>query len=806
MEVKSSTLPDNIKNTSLNLHRNVEVVITRGTYDEDIYIKYGETFLEVTGGTFNCPIENYGTFNISGGTFNNFVTNYGTLNTTGGEFVKYLRCLEGGTAVIGTSTQDGGYFTGIYNEGILTINSGTIANNSNIIATGYYGNGFEGSLFSCDNTVSITGGTFNGAVEFYSETNTISGGTFNEQVVNRKKLTITGSPVFFEDLFNMGNFPFTHIQTTTTYEFPRIYTNSKYSESGGAGLYIQSGKVNKLDIGSSSAKVQIDKAAVNEINVQYGTTIYLCGDNSNVTNADIETINVKNGTCILDVRKHADVNKIHVFNNAKLNILNGVSGDNGFLEIHHIYLNYLVENPADVPIDISTCYCMVNDIDITEANAGETSLYVAKDYDANYVLPSDKNYNVTNSVVGVTATKELINSEYYISVIAVTEGMLIINDADGVHSADDFDFWALNNETITGASLVIEQVSFDKITSIYLTSDIHVTRYRPNASGGFTSETWFGMQLLGNGSETITFNGNGHTIFFENASMGLAQMLGSNVIVQNLKIAGNITGASGTSVGGIAGQIPGSATGVNINNCYFRGNITGTNANVGGIVGCVMPTATVNITNCISNGVINATNSNTGGICHLVSYNSAVINCINYSVIIFNATNTLTVDIFVGGVCSSIISTHTKDVKNCYNFGNINIKNISSKTVNISAAVTNLDTVSSSVVAYNSANLSNSNLQNYTNKFNCTITYTDGNGTTKYMLANKLYGDLDNENNYIVMSVYVSSNIRTTQAMLKKNMLSIVSGNYYYNSSASSYVLTFNTSYEWLETAWARML
>ena len=135
-------------------------------------------------------------------------------------------------------------------------------------------------------------------------------------------------------------------------------------------------------------------------------------------------------------------------------------------------------------------------------------------------------------------------------------------------------------------------------------------------------------------------------------------------------------------VGGIVGQVYGTAT---ITNCYNTGSVSGS-SNVGGIVGSVE--GTVTITNCYNTGSVRG-DPIVGGIVGYAYDGTTITNCYNkgsvsgsYSVggivgasygtvTITNCYNTGSVsgDQYVGGIVGQVNGTTT--ITNCYNTGSV---------------------------------------------------------------------------------------------------------------------------------------
>ena len=152
-----------------------------------------------------------------------------------------------------------------------------------------------------------------------------------------------------------------------------------------------------------------------------------------------------------------------------------------------------------------------------------------------------------------------------------------------------------------------------------------------------------------------TFDGNGHTISGLNGSNGLFGFV-NGATIKNLKVEGTISGTS-ANVGGIVGK---TQTGTRIENCTFAGNIkstsTGSSAGVGGIVGKVN-TGSLTITNCYNTANVTS-GKNAGGI---LGYSSAAGTKITNS---FN-TGTISGASASGGIVGSMTNRNSS-VSNSY--------------------------------------------------------------------------------------------------------------------------------------------
>lgn len=157
------------------------------------------------------------------------------------------------------------------------------------------------------------------------------------------------------------------------------------------------------------------------------------------------------------------------------------------------------------------------------------------------------------------------------------------------------------------------------------------------------------------GAFTGTFDGNGHTISGLNGSNGLFGFV-NGATIKNLKVEGTVSGSS-ANVGGIVGK---TQTGTRIENCAFTGSVkstsTSSTAVVGGIVGKVN-TGSLTITNCYNTANITG-GKNAGGI---LGYSGAagtkIENCFN--------TGTISGTSASGGIVGSMTSSKSS-VSNSY--------------------------------------------------------------------------------------------------------------------------------------------
>ena len=200
--------------------------------------------------------------------------------------------------------------------------------------------------------------------------------------------------------------------------------------------------------------------------------------------------------------------------------------------------------------------------------------------------------------------------------------------------------------------------------SAVLTADINLT-----------GKTWTPMT---SSNAAFSFDGQGHTITFDNASNGLFAVLrgkwGSDeykitsyATVENVIIDGTISGDGKISA------IAGEAYGVRIIKCVNRATVTGSGNNVGGIVGYSDRNfrgyhySNITIDQCANEGTIQGA-SNVGGLVGSAyatnsAYKSYVTNSFNWG----NITGTKS-----GGLIGDVKGTYSVvhiSIENCYNTG-----------------------------------------------------------------------------------------------------------------------------------------
>ncbi len=150
-------------------------------------------------------------------------------------------------------------------------------------------------------------------------------------------------------------------------------------------------------------------------------------------------------------------------------------------------------------------------------------------------------------------------------------------------------------------------------------------------------------------------DGDGYQIEDLNATVGLFSTLGSNSVIKDLTLNGQVNGT------GNAGSIVKYASGSNvlIENCTNDASVTSTGSNVGGLVGYAYDGTTIK--NCVNHGAVSGSSS-VGGIIGSFSGASTVESCYNTGAI--TATGNC-----AGGIFGNTGSAAT--IKGCYNTGDI---------------------------------------------------------------------------------------------------------------------------------------
>ncbi len=137
----------------------------------------------------------------------------------------------------------------------------------------------------------------------------------------------------------------------------------------------------------------------------------------------------------------------------------------------------------------------------------------------------------------------------------------------------------------------------------------------------------FGNQTIGTSDHpfTGTFDGGGHTLTYNNTGLTKLPYCApfryiKNATIKNVKIAGTITVADNSILGGIVGYVGGSSTSdvSYIDNCVSSITLTNSAASgdgrIGGIVGYQLATSGLQITNCLVEGPISSNSSQAAGV------------------------------------------------------------------------------------------------------------------------------------------------------------------------------------------------
>ena len=176
-----------------------------------------------------------------------------------------------------------------------------------------------------------------------------------------------------------------------------------------------------------------------------------------------------------------------------------------------------------------------------------------------------------------------------------------------------------------------------------------------------------------------TFDGNYYKITGLNISSGVSGigLFGTvnGATIKNLEVVGNVSGSS-AFVGGIIGKTQGSVT---VENCSFSGSVTGNksgaNSGVGGIVGRIN-SGTPTIKNCANFATINAQQGCPGGMLGYGGANKVIIsNCYN--------SGSISGQWYPSGILANNTSANST-IENCYNIGEI--KNTNSGAYNAGIA------------------------------------------------------------------------------------------------------------------------
>lgn len=184
-----------------------------------------------------------------------------------------------------------------------------------------------------------------------------------------------------------------------------------------------------------------------------------------------------------------------------------------------------------------------------------------------------------------------------------------------------------------------------------LTNDITLKSWTPFAPENGDIRNAFGG----------TFDGNGHTISGLNGSNGLFGFV-NGATIKNLKVEGTISGTS-ANVGGIVGKTQGKVT---ITNCSFTGSVSATKSGssnaAGGIVGRVNA-GTLKVENCANHATVTAEKASAAGIIGYGGSNKVTItNCYN--------DGAIRGQWYPSGICAQN-TKGTSKIQECFNSGSI---------------------------------------------------------------------------------------------------------------------------------------
>ena len=154
-------------------------------------------------------------------------------------------------------------------------------------------------------------------------------------------------------------------------------------------------------------------------------------------------------------------------------------------------------------------------------------------------------------------------------------------------------------------------------------------------------------------------------------NLGFFSSIGSNAVIQNLFVTGDIYDEIGLSVGGIVGVVKNNSINITVANNMFSGKITGQNV-VGGIIGYVMY-SNVSINQCENRADSISKNYIAGIVGQAHNSTLKVMNSLNSGNIKLLATDYTYVSAggILGGIDSTNIEEQYVEIFNCYNSGNI---------------------------------------------------------------------------------------------------------------------------------------
>ena len=191
------------------------------------------------------------------------------------------------------------------------------------------------------------------------------------------------------------------------------------------------------------------------------------------------------------------------------------------------------------------------------------------------------------------------------------------------------------------------------------------------------SDTWTPISNVTYPADAFagTFDGNGHTISGLNGSNGLFGFV-NGATIKNLKVEGTISGTS-ANVGGIVGKTQGKVT---ITNCSFTGSVStsksGSSNAAGGIVGRVNA-GTLKVENCANHATVTAEKASAAGIIGYGGSNKVTItNCYN--------DGAISGQWYPSGICAQN-TKGTSKIQECFNSGSIRKTNDGTYCAGISA-------------------------------------------------------------------------------------------------------------------------
>lgn len=191
------------------------------------------------------------------------------------------------------------------------------------------------------------------------------------------------------------------------------------------------------------------------------------------------------------------------------------------------------------------------------------------------------------------------------------------------------------------------------------------------------SDTWTPISNVTYPADAFagTFDGNGHTISGLNGSNGLFGFV-NGATIKNLKVEGTISGTS-ANVGGIVGKTQGKVT---ITNCSFTGSVStsksGSSNAAGGIVGRVNA-GTLKVEKCANHATVTAEKASAAGIIGYGGSNKVTItNCYN--------DGAISGQWYPSGICAQN-TKGTSKIQECFNSGSIRKTNDGTYCAGISA-------------------------------------------------------------------------------------------------------------------------